>query len=134
MTTFTLDALGWNPWFAAQSGRCGGHDSLARVAAVDREQFLLVGEPGFFRAKLSGKFMHEVNQARQLPCVGDWVCVEKAPHDQFGLVQGILARRTCLRRKAAGDSVEYQMNRAVRCGRRWKAEGSARTTTKTMAN
>ncbi|NTV13346.1 MAG: ribosome small subunit-dependent GTPase A [Desulfobulbaceae bacterium] len=109
MTKFTLNALGWNDWFAAQSGHGGPADTLARVAAVDREQFLLVGEPGFFRAKLAGKYLFESRKNLQLPCVGDWVWVEKSLQDQFGLVHGILARRTCLRRKAAGDSVEYQM-------------------------
>jgi ribosome biogenesis GTPase len=106
---FTLDALGWNEWFASQSGRCHAHDSVARVAAVDRDQLLLVGKQGFFRARLSGKYRHESGNALQQPCVGDWVCVEKAAHDQFGMVHAIFDRRTCLRRRAPGDAVEYQV-------------------------
>jgi ribosome biogenesis GTPase len=82
---------------------------MARVAAVDRDQLLLVGKPGFFRAKLSGKYLYESEDALQRPCVGDWVCVEKSAHDQFGIVHAILDRKTSLRRKAPGDSVEYQM-------------------------
>jgi ribosome biogenesis GTPase len=35
--------------------------------------------------------------------------VEKSAQDQFGLVHGVLERQTELRRKAAGDSVEYQL-------------------------
>lgn len=109
MTKFTLDALGWNEWFAPQTGLCDTDNIMARVAAVDRDQLLLVGEHGFFRAKLSGKYLHESEGSMQRPCVGDWVCVEKSAQDLFGLVHGVLERQTCLRRKAAGDSVECQM-------------------------
>ena len=109
MTKLTLDALGWNEWFAAQTGLCGTANIMARVAAVDRDQLLLVGERGFFRAKLSGKFLHETEGSMQRPCVGDWVCVEKSAQDQFGIVHGMLERQTELRRKAAGDSVSCQM-------------------------
>ena len=109
MTRFTLEALGWNAWFAAQTGLCGTDNIMARVSAVDRDQLLLVGEHGFFRAKLSGKYLYESEGSMQRPCVGDWVCVEKSAPDLFGLVHGVLKRETYLRRKAAGDSVEYQM-------------------------
>ena len=47
--------------------------------------------------------------SQELPCVGDWVCVEKHPADDVGMVHMLLERRTALRRKSAGDSVEYQM-------------------------
>ena len=109
MAELTLEALGWNEWFASQSGRCRGNDGIARVAAVDRDQLFVVGKPGFFRAKLSGKFLHESDAASQRPCVGDWVCVEKSADDEFGIVHALLDRQTSLRRKAPGDSVEYQM-------------------------
>ncbi len=109
MTQFTLSALGWNEWFASQAGLWGTDHIMARVVAVDRDQLLLVGEHGFFRAKLSGKYLHESEGSMQRPCVGDWVCVEKSVQDQFGIVHGVLERQTELRRKAAGDSVEYQM-------------------------
>jgi ribosome biogenesis GTPase len=109
MTKFTLDALGWNEWFASQTGLCGPTTIMARVAAVDRDQLLLVGEHGFFRAKLSGKYLHAAEGSLQRPCVGDWVCVEKSVQDLFGIVHGGLERQTALRRKAAGDSVECQM-------------------------
>ncbi len=109
MAGFALEALGWNEWFASQTGRCCENDSIARVAAIDRNQLLLVGKPGFFRAKLSGKYLYESQTALQRPCVGDWVCVRKSAQDEFGMVHGILDRKTTLRRKAPGDSVEFQM-------------------------
>ena len=105
-----LEALGWDSWFEEQARlRCDPTGAVARVAAVDRDQLLLLNETGAFRAKLSGKFMYESASSLELPCVGDWVCVEKSQADQFGLVRGVLGRKTSLRRKAAGESVEYQM-------------------------
>ncbi len=91
MTKFTLSALGWNEWFASQAGLCGTANIMARVAAVDRDQLLLVGEHGFFRAKLSGKYLHESEGSMQRPCVGDWVCVEKFARDLFGKCMACLS-------------------------------------------
>jgi len=105
-----LEALGWDNWFEEQARfRCDPTGAVARVAAVDRDQLLLLNETGAFRAKLSGKSMYESASSLELPCVGDWVCVEKSQTDQFGLVRGVLGRKTSLRRKAAGESVAYQM-------------------------
>lgn len=110
MKELTLDSLGWDSWFEQKAKKlCGLENLVARVATVDRDQLLLVGEIGFFRAKLSGKYMYESESASERPCVGDWVCVEKPEFDQFGVVHKVFERRTCLRRKAAGDLVEYQM-------------------------
>lgn len=106
----SLEALGWDSWFEEQARlRCDPTGAVARVAAVDRDQLLLLNDTGAFRAKLSGKFMYESASSLELPCVGDWICVEKSQVYQFGLVRGVLGRKTCLRRKAAGESVEYQM-------------------------
>lgn len=110
MSNSGLEALGWDDWFAGNATTdCHSTGSFARVAAVDRELLLLINESGAFRAKLSGKYMYESVSSAERPCVGDWVCVEKAPADQFGLVHCVMGRKTSLRRKAAGESVDYQM-------------------------
>lgn len=110
MNHSNLEPLGWDPWFEEQARlHCNPEGAVARVAAVDRDQLLLLNETGAFRAKLSGKVMHESGSSLELPCVGDWVCVERSPADQFGRVRGVLGRKTTLRRKAAGESAEYQM-------------------------
>ena len=110
MNNSKLEALGWDDWFAEHAiTDCHSTGSFARVAAVDRELLLLINESGVFRAKLSGKYMYESVSSSEHPCVGDWVCVEKAPADQFGLVHCVVGRKTSLRRKAAGESVDYQM-------------------------
>lgn len=110
MISANLEALGWDDWFEEQSNAsCAQESSVARVAAVDRDQLLLINDAGVFRAKLSGKYMHESVSSSELPCVGDWVCVDRSDADQFGMVHGVLKRKTSLRRKAVGESVDYQM-------------------------
>lgn len=103
-----LQTLGWNEWFE-QRAACGPSNAVARVAAVDREQLLLLDETGPFRAKLAGRYLHRHPLSQDLPCVGDWVCAEKDPGGGVGLIHALLERRTELRRKAAGDSIDYQM-------------------------
>ncbi|NKB36198.1 MAG: ribosome small subunit-dependent GTPase A [Gammaproteobacteria bacterium] len=110
MTEMTLDSLGWCDWFIQQAYEFSENElTVARVASVDRDQLLLLGETGFFRAKLSGKCIYEFESASDRPCVGDWVYIEKSELEKFGVVHKVFERRTYLRRKAIGGSVEYQM-------------------------
>lgn len=108
-----LEALGWDSWFEERAGllrdRAGGLARPARVAAVDRDQLLLLDGTGAFRGRLSGRFLHAAGAAAERPCVGDWVAVEKTAGEPFGIVHGIFERRTGLRRKTAGESIEHQM-------------------------
>ena len=103
-----LARLGWNEWFEERTA-CGPEDALARVSAVDRDSLLVMDQTGTFRAKLAGRYLHRHRLSQELPCVGDWVCVERHPTAEAGLIHMLLERRTSLRRKSVGDSVDYQM-------------------------
>jgi ribosome biogenesis GTPase len=103
-----LARLGWNEWFEAKDD-CRPAETLARVVSIDRDWLLLMDQTGIFRARLAGRYLYHHRQAQELPCVGDWVGVEKTPTDDFGMIHRRLERRTALRRKSAGDAVDYQM-------------------------
>ena len=103
-----LNELGWSDWFE-QRAECKPTDTIARVAAVDREQLLLVDQNSSFRAKLAGSYLHRRHPSHELPCVGDWVCLEKPSGDELGVVRALLERRTSLRRKSVGNVIKYQM-------------------------
>jgi ribosome biogenesis GTPase / thiamine phosphate phosphatase len=105
---YELNELGWNDWFEPRAA-CGPTGTVARVAAVDRDQLLLVDQTGPFRARLAGRYRHRHHLSHELPCVGDWVCVEKQPSDGFGVIHALLERRTSLCRKSAGNVTEYQL-------------------------
>jgi ribosome biogenesis GTPase len=103
-----LKDLGWSDWFE-QRATGKPTDAIARVAAVDRDQLLLVDQAGAFRAKLAGSYLHRHRWSHEMPCVGDWVCVERPPGADHGVVHALLERRTSLRRKSAGSAIEHQM-------------------------
>ena len=103
-----LIELGWNEWFEQRTAYTPT-DTFARVAAVDRDQLLLVDQSGHFRAKLAGSYLHRHHLSLELPCVGDWVSLEKHSGEGLGMVHTLLERKTELRRKSAGNVIEYQM-------------------------
>lgn len=105
-----LAALGWDERWAERARTLGVPvAAVARVAAVDREQLLLLDTDGAFRARLSGRFRFGSTSPEERPCVGDWVWVERSAGDRRGRVCGLLPRCTALRRRAAGEIVEHQM-------------------------
>lgn len=103
-----LAELGWNEWFEVRA-TCRESEHLARVAAVDRQQLLLVNQTGTFRAKLSGSYLHHHPEPEELPCVGDWVCFQLPPGSDFGVIDSLIERRTSLQRKRPGHVIGYQM-------------------------
>lgn len=105
-----LNQFGWDEWFDTKAQEKGLSElRLARVIAVDREQLLVIDESGEYRAKLAGRFLFTTEQAIDYPCVGDWVCIQYSGFDDFGIIHDVIPRKSFLRRKAAGDTIEYQM-------------------------
>jgi len=103
-----LIRLGWNEWFEERA-ESDSADILARVVAVDRNSLLVMDQNRTFRAKMAGSYRHQHHLLQELPCVGDWVYVEKDETEKLGLVHTLLERRTHLRRKSAGESIDHQM-------------------------
>ena len=104
-----LQALGYDDWLASHASAMlqEGHD-VARVTAVDRGAFLVRDERDETVAELSGKFRFALESSPDLPCVGDWVCVDHTS-PILAIIHAVLPRRTCLRRKCPGKTVEFQM-------------------------
>jgi len=105
-----LNQFGWDEWFDVKAQEKGlAEHRLARVVAVDRDQLLVINESGEFRAKLAGRFLYMTEKPSDLPCVGDWVCIQYNGSDDFGIIHDVVPRKSFLRRKTAGDTIEYQM-------------------------
>jgi ribosome biogenesis GTPase / thiamine phosphate phosphatase len=105
-----LSQYGWDEWFDAKvQEKDLAEQRLARVVAVDRDQLLVIDESGEFRAKLAGRFLYKTEQTIDFPCVGDWVCIQNSSSDMFGIIHDVIPRKSFLRRKSAGDTIEYQM-------------------------
>jgi len=105
-----LQALGFDDWLGEHADallRPGLR--LSRVMAVDRSALRVRNERGETSAKLAGKFRFAVESKSDIPCVGDWVCVEHHASSGPAIIHSVLPRRTFLRRKCAGKTVGFQM-------------------------
>ena len=105
-----LAALGFDRWFEERASavlRPG--QSVARVTAVDRGAFLVRGLGEEAPAEIAGRFRFSAASAVDLPCVGDWVCVQHPEAGGPAIIHAVLPRRTFLRRKSPGKAVDFQM-------------------------
>lgn len=105
-----LTDLGFDQWFEAQAAEfyqegCG----FARVSAVDRGSYRINNGLREASAELSGKLSYQIENPVDLPCVGDWVTAQYYNNDAEAIIRRIFPRKTFLRRKTAGENVDYQM-------------------------
>lgn len=105
-----LSDLGFDQWFEEHISELHQVDrGIARISAVDRGSYLIRNECGEVPAELSGKFSYQVESTVDLPCVGDWVTVQYYNDDTEAIIHGVFPRKTFLRRKTAGENVDFQM-------------------------
>jgi ribosome biogenesis GTPase len=105
-----LSDLGFDQWFQAHASDLrqeGG--GIARISAVDRGSYLIRNQIKEVPAELAGKFYFQVESSVGLPCVGDWVTVQYHNDDTAAIIHGVFSRKTFLRRKSAGEKVDFQM-------------------------
>jgi ribosome biogenesis GTPase / thiamine phosphate phosphatase len=105
-----LSDLGFDKWFKPHSGELLEEGtSIARISAVDRGGYLIRNELQEVPAELAGRLSYQTERAVDLPCVGDWVTVQYYDRDTAAIIHRVFPRRTFLRRKTAGDRVDFQM-------------------------
>jgi ribosome biogenesis GTPase / thiamine phosphate phosphatase len=104
-----LSDLGFDQWFEANTTPFEDEDVIARVSAVDRGSYLVRNESGEVPAELSGKLSYQIGSSVDLPCVGDWVTAQYYNNGTAAMIRRVLPRKTFLRRKTAGEIVDFQM-------------------------
>jgi ribosome biogenesis GTPase len=110
MTYMELTDLGFDQWFGTQADALSRPGcAFARVCAVDRGSYLIRGEAGDAQAELAGRLSYSIDSPSELPCVGDWVTASFYNDDSAAIIHEVFPRRTFLRRKTPGESVDYQM-------------------------
>jgi ribosome biogenesis GTPase len=93
-----------------QAGKlCEPGQRLARVTAVDRGRYVVRNEAGEVPAELTGKFLHLAASSVDMPCVGDWVCVQYHDEESHASIHDLVLRRSFLRRKSPGKNIDFQM-------------------------
>ena len=80
---------------------------LGRVALAQRDQYRLYTETGEYAAEPSGALWHRAAGAAAMPVTGDWVAARVVAPGQ-AIVDGVLPRRTCFSRRAAGRREDEQ--------------------------
>jgi ribosome biogenesis GTPase len=107
---YTLQEFGYDTR-AAESFAALGDDNLvpARVAVVNRGNFILLTERGEVTAEPTGRLLFTAEDSQSIPTVGDWVAAQLLNDDSFALIHHLLPRRTLLRRKDPGRTVDYQL-------------------------
>jgi len=102
--------LGYDSWFEQKRGALDCPDcAVARVTRVDRDRYLVRNEHDEVQAEPTGKLLFSVESSEELPCVGDWVLVQYHNDGELAIIREVFPRKTFLRRKSAGDKLEYQM-------------------------
>jgi ribosome biogenesis GTPase len=98
----SLEAIGFAPFFEAQLAALDGGRVPARIAISHGESYVSWTRDGVRKAVLSGRGEAAWQTAAERPQVGDWV---SGAYDAAGwlVVEHLLARRTCLARRAAGE-------------------------------
>ncbi|WP_437677689.1 ribosome small subunit-dependent GTPase A [Sorangium sp. So ce131] len=104
-----LIGLGWTPFFARQLASLGEAVQPARVLLASAAQHHVQTADGPRLAVVSGRLAHEAADRSALPTVGDWVGLRPGDGAGPAYIVHTFTRSTCLRRKAAGPTVEAQV-------------------------
>ncbi len=104
-----MQKLGFSDWFSNHAATMlQPGQEVARVLTVDRNAYLVQGESQETSAELSGRFRFAARSSPDLPCVGDWVCIQYAS-PEFAIIHSVLPRKSYLRRKRPGKVFDFQM-------------------------
>jgi ribosome biogenesis GTPase len=105
-----LRQFGWNDRLAeAFAPYAAGGLIPGRVALEHTHIYrVLTGEDEIL-ARVAGRLRHQAGARADFPAVGDWVAIERSPHDSEARIRAVLPRRSRFSRRAAGDPTEEQI-------------------------
>jgi len=105
-----LESIGYNDWFQSQADvdKIAAH-TVARVVSVHKDSYAVTKGFGEVFAELSGNLLYSANSSADLPTTGDWVYADFYDDDSHAIIHGVLPRKTLLKRKTSGKSVDFQL-------------------------
>lgn len=102
--------LGFDQWFEERSAEYRLEGCVfARISAVDRGSYRIRSEYGEVPAELTGRLSYQIESSAGLPCVGDWVTAYFYDSNTAAIIHHVFPRKTFLRRKKAGEDIDFQM-------------------------
>lgn len=96
-----LKKLGWSSFFEQSLRDYKGYEA-GRVAAEHKGFYTVWTPEGEWISKTAGKMLYDAADRRDLPAVGDWVAVKPRSGEGTATIYGVLQRRSCFLRTAAG--------------------------------
>lgn len=106
----TLEALGWDPFFAGHFA-AGATQGMVpgRVMSEHRGQYQVETAQGEMPARLTGRVRGQAATREHLPVVGDWLALEVLDErPPQAIVRGVLPRKSKLSRREPGSGRDEQ--------------------------
>lgn len=105
-----LEIMGYNDWFHSQVDpeKTASH-AIARVISVHKDSYIVTKGHREVFSELSGSFFFQANSSLDFPTTGDWVYADFCDNDTHAIIHGLLPRKTLLKRKTAGKTVDFQL-------------------------
>jgi len=106
----SLEILGFDSWCqsAFESHERPGW-VFGRVLTVNRTNWIINDGVSEIRSELTGRLNYSAESPLDRPAVGDWVVAQCFDDHTFAVIDEVLPRKTILKRKAAGATVDYQV-------------------------
>jgi len=105
-----LQELGFDDWFRdkVDPGKTTLY-KIARVIAVNKDNYAIRNETCDAIAELTGKLMFGAESPLDYLAVGDWVYAQYLDEDTFAIIHEILPRKSSLQRKSSGKKIDFQL-------------------------
>jgi ribosome biogenesis GTPase len=105
-----LESIGYGDWFRSQvDGDMTAAHEVARVISVHKDSCVVTKGYGDAFGELSGNLFYTAQSSTELPTTGDWVYADFYDGDSHAIIHGVVPRKTLLKRKTAGKSVDFQL-------------------------
>jgi ribosome biogenesis GTPase len=106
----SIEKLGFNNWFQKKIDPVKLADyQLARVIAVNKNNYIISNGTIDVLAEITGKLIFNADSMLDFPVVGDWVYTQFFNDQSFAIIYEIISRKTLLKRKTAGNKIEFQL-------------------------
>lgn len=105
-----LERIGYSDWLRNRidAKKAAAH-GVARVVAVHKDSFILTKGRGDVFAELSGHLLYTAQSSIDFPTAGDWVYADFYDDESHAIIHAVGPRKTLLKRKTAGKSVDFQL-------------------------
>lgn len=105
-----LKSIGYSDWFKSRADdkKIAAH-GVARIVSVHKDSYTVTKGGQDIFAELSGNLLYSIESACDLPTTGDWVYADFYDDDSHAVIYGVFPRKTLLKRKAVGKSVDFQL-------------------------